>query len=286
MRKYILGGAGVLLLTFSLFTLSWKSPVETGMIVRTASEDSLYNKYVNDLYDTAHLSTVGLSKAVFEKAITGFYNLKISGKLSNNKSIITIADMEQASTSKRLWIIDLDKRALVLNTWVAHGNGSGSDKATRFSNVNDSFQSSLGFYVTGEVYSGKHGKSLRLDGMDAGYNDAAYDRGIVIHGAAYVCDKFVSQHQRLGHSWGCPAVPTKLSLPMINTIKEGTCLFIYYPDTRFLNTSYWMNKKVTTLPAGNIYEKAVLDEVKAKHVTIQYMHNGKTDSVVTIPATH
>ncbi|RZK80641.1 MAG: murein L,D-transpeptidase catalytic domain family protein [Pedobacter sp.] len=233
MRKYILGGAGVLLLTFSLFTLSWKSPVETGMIVRTASEDSLYNKYVNDLYDTAHLSTVGLSKAVFEKAITGFYNLKISGKLSNNKSIITIADMEQASTSKRLWIIDLDKRALVLNTWVAHGNGSGSDKATRFSNVNDSFQSSLGFYVTGEVYSGKHGKSLRLDGMDAGYNDNARMRSIVVHGASYVSQGTINALGRLGRSQGCPAVAPELTDLVINTIEGKTVLFINGTDQKY-----------------------------------------------------
>ena len=233
MRKYILGGAGVLLITFSLFTLSWKSPIETSRVIRTASEDSLYNKYVNDLYDTAHLSLTGLNKAVFEKAITGFYNLKMSGKLSNSKSIISIADMEQSSTAKRLWIIDLDKKQLLLNTWVAHGNGSGSDKATHFSNVNDSFQSSLGFYVTGEVYTGKHGRSLRLDGMDNGYNDNARKRSIVVHGASYVGQGTIDALGRLGRSQGCPAVAPELAEQVINTIEGKTVLFINGNDRRY-----------------------------------------------------
>ncbi|MBC7567729.1 MAG: murein L,D-transpeptidase catalytic domain family protein [Pedobacter sp.] len=233
MRKYILGRAGLLLLTFSLFTLSWKSPVEYGRIVRSASEDSLYNKYVNDLYDTTHLAFAGLNKAVFEKAITGFYNLKMSGKLSNSKSIISIADMEQSSTAKRLWIIDLDKKQLLLNTWVAHGNGSGSDKATRFSNVNDSFQSSLGFYVTGEVYTGKHGRSLKLDGMDAGYNDNARKRSIVVHGASYVGQGTIDALGRLGRSQGCPAVAPELADLVINTIGGKTVLFINGNDQHY-----------------------------------------------------
>jgi hypothetical protein len=233
MRKYILGGAGVMLITFSLFVLSWKSPVESGKIVRTASEDSLYNKYVNDLYDSTHLASAGLNKTVFEKALTGFYNLKISGKLSNDKAIISIADMEQSSTAKRLWIIDLDKKLLLLNTWVAHGNGSGSDKATRFSNVNDSFQSSLGFYVTGEVYSGKHGRSLRLDGMDAGYNDNARKRSIVVHGASYVSQGTINALGRLGRSQGCPAVAPELADLVINTIEGRTVLFINGNDQQY-----------------------------------------------------
>lgn len=233
MRKYILGGAGVLLITFSLFTLSWKSPVETQPVIRTASEDSLYNKYVKDLYDSVHLEASGLNRFVFEKAITGFYNLKMTGHLSNNKSIISIADMEQSSSTKRLWIIDLDKKELLLNTWVAHGQGSGSDKPTRFSNVNDSFQSSLGFYVTGEVYNGKHGRSLKLDGMDAGYNDNARSRSIVVHGAAYVSQGTINALGRLGRSQGCPAVAPELADKVINTIEGKTVLFINGSDQQY-----------------------------------------------------
>ncbi|MHA4894336.1 murein L,D-transpeptidase catalytic domain family protein [Pedobacter sp. PWIIR3] len=235
MRKYILGGAGVLLITFSLFTLSWKSPVETSPIVRTASEDSLYNKYVSDLYDSVHLESSGLSKVVFEKAITGYFNLKMMGKVSNSKSVISIADMDRPSTSKRLWIIDLDKKSLLLNTWVAHGQGSGSDMATHFSNVNDSFQSSLGFYVTGEIYSGKHGRSLKLDGMDDGYNDNARKRSIVVHGASYVGQGTINALGRLGRSQGCPAVAPELANEVINTISDKTVLFINGSDQRYVS---------------------------------------------------
>ncbi len=233
MRKYILGGAGVLLLTFSLFTLSWKSPIETSPIVRTASEDSLYNKYVTDLYDSVHLASSGLSRVVFEKAITGYFNLKMDGKVSNSKSVISIADMDQASSSKRLWIIDLDKKKLLMNTWVAHGQGSGSNLATHFSNVNDSFQSSLGFYVTGEIYSGKHGRSLKLDGMDNGYNDNARMRSIVVHGASYVGQGTINALGRLGRSQGCPAVAPELADQLINTISDKTVLFINGSDQHY-----------------------------------------------------
>ena len=265
MRKYILGGAGVLLITFSLFTLSWKSPVETGKIVRTASEDSLYTKYVNEIYDTTHLALTGLNKAVFEKAITGFYNLKMSGKLSNAKSIISIADMDQSSTAKRLWIIDLDKKQLLLNTWVAHGNGSGSDKATRFSNVNDSFQSSLGFYITGEVYSGKHGRSLKLDGMDAGYNDNARKRSIVVHGASYVGQGTINALGRLGRSQGCPAVAPELADMVINTIEGKTVLFINGSDQHY--TSKFLDQHLAA-DLAMATDKSVIGEIDTPGILV------------------
>ncbi|MCD0489273.1 murein L,D-transpeptidase catalytic domain family protein [Pedobacter sp. MC2016-14] len=253
MRKYILGGAGIVLITLSLFTMSWKSPVETSPVVRTASEDSLYNKYVKDLYDSVKLATTGLSRTVFEKAITGYYNLKITGKVSNAKSILSIADMDQLSSSKRLWIIDLDKKELLLNTWVAHGQHSGDDKATRFSNTNDSFQSSLGFYVTGEIYTGKHGRSLKLDGMDNGYNDNARRRSIVVHGAAYVSQGTINALGRLGRSQGCPAVAPELANEVINTIEGKTVLFINSSDQRY--TSKFLDEHKAADLAGIYPEK-------------------------------
>ena len=256
MRKYILGVAGVLLIAFSLFTLSWKSPIEAAPVVRTASEDSLYNHFVRNLYDSAHLAESGLSRPVFEKAVTGFYNLKITGKVSNAKSIISIADMEQLSSVKRLWIVDLDKKELLLNTWVAHGQRSGGDKATLFSNTNDSFQSSLGFYVTGEVYRGKHGRSLRLDGMDDGYNDNARERSIVVHGASYVGQGTINALGRLGRSQGCPAVAEELADQVINTIEGKTVLFINGNDQKY--TSRFLNAHLAADLAG-INDHSVID---------------------------
>ena len=228
MRKYILGLSGLALITFCLTFTSWKSTEKASLSTPKTSilsTDSIYMKHVGSIYATAHLKEAGLSLPVFEKASTGFYNLKKSGQLSN-RSILTIADFDQASTKKRLYIIDLDKKMILLNTWVAHGQKSGNDEAVRFSNQNDSFTSSLGFYVTGEVYNGTHGKSLRLDGMDEGFNNNARSRSIVVHGAPYVSEGTINALGRLGRSQGCPAVAPEFANIVINTIEDKTVLFI------------------------------------------------------------
>jgi hypothetical protein len=172
------------------------------------------------------LKDVGLSLPVFEKALTGFYNLKKSGQTSSSKQILSIADFDQLSTQKRLYIIDLNKKELLLNTWVAHGQNSGANEATNFSNVNNSFSSSLGFYVTGEIYRGIHGKSLKLDGMDEGFNSNARSRSIVVHGAPYVSNGTIKALGRLGRSQGCPAVAPEVAEKVIHTIEDKTVLFI------------------------------------------------------------
>ena len=213
------------------------------------SADSIYNKHLDDLYLAANLRASGLSQLVFDKAVTGFYNLKNAGKLSASKSIISIADMSQTSSTKRLWVIDLEKKQLLLNTWVAHGKNTGDDKATRFSNVNSSNQSSLGFYITGEVYYGKHGRSLRLDGMDNGYNDNARSRAIVVHGADYVGQGTIKALGRLGRSLGCPAVAPELSDKLINTIEGKTVLFINGADQHY--TSKYLDNHLAAAYASN-----------------------------------
>ncbi len=187
--------------------------------------DSIYSSYINTLYSNLHLKEAGLSLPVFEKALTGFYNLKHSGRTSN-KEILSIADFDQLSTKKRLYIIDLNKKELLLNTWVAHGQNSGDNEATNFSNINNSLSSSLGFYVTGEVYRGIHGKSLKLDGVDEGFNSNARSRSIVVHGASYVSNGTIKALGRLGRSQGCPAVAPELADKVIKTIEDKTVLFI------------------------------------------------------------
>lgn len=228
MRKYILGIAGLLSFAFYLTITSWKStenpnkPIEAKVI---NTLDSAYGNHVNTLYIAMHLKEAGLSLPVFEKALTGFYNLKKSGQLST-RPILTIADFDQSSTKKRLYIIDIDKKEVLLNTWVAHGQRSGDDEAISFSNINDSYSSSLGFYVTGEIYRGVHGKSLKLDGMDCGFNDNARSRSIVVHGAPYVSTGTINALGRLGRSQGCPAVAPEVADQVINAIEDKTVLFI------------------------------------------------------------
>ncbi len=210
-------------------------------------------QYITQIYKQIDFKNCNhLSYYVFEKAYRGYLNLKYAGKLNNEKEIITICNYDLPSTENRLWVIDLHAHKVLFNTYVAHGQGTGEDCAAEFSNTKNSHQSSLGFYVTTATYEGEHGTSLRLDGMDYGYNDAALDRDIVVHGAEYVSEHFITENNRLGRSWGCPAVALDLALPLINTIKDGTCFFSYFPDNKYMKTAYWLNKKITHLPENNM----------------------------------
>ncbi len=181
------------------------------------------------MYDSLHLNLKGLSKEAYDYAKKGMETLIAEGKLFN-QSIISIIDFSQPSGKKRLFIIDLNNYKVLFNTLVAHGKNTGQEIASSFSNQNESFKSSPGFYITRETYQGKNGYSLKLEGVERGINDKAYERGIVIHGAEYVSDAFVNARGFIGRSHGCPAVPVQLNRPIINTIKEGTCLFIYHPS--------------------------------------------------------
>jgi hypothetical protein len=179
------------------------------------------------------------SKA-FALAIKGYEKLKQLGKLSNQR-YLTIADMSMASSQPRLYIIDMEKQVLLLQTFVAHGKNSGVLFAKNFSNKIGSFQSSLGFYITGSAYQGKHGKSLVLKGVESGINDNAEQRAIVLHGAAYANKGFVNQQGYLGRSLGCPAVPEKEVESIIKTIQGASCLFVYAADNSYLKKSSLIN---------------------------------------------
>ena len=149
-------------------------------------------------------------------------------KLNNNKNnLLTIIDFNLPSTEKRMYVLDLSKKEVLYVTHVAHGRNSGGNYATSFSNKSGSYQSSLGFYRTAETYNGGNGYSLRLDGLEEGINDLARPRAVVIHGADYCNEEFIKSTGRLGRSFGCPALPQELNKPIINTIKDGSLIFIY-----------------------------------------------------------
>jgi L,D-transpeptidase catalytic domain len=188
------------------------------------------------VYDSLHLETEGLSKEVFEMAIRGMERLLQAG-VTQKDNVIAIADFNQPSTNKRLYIIDLNTYELKFRTWVAHGRNSGQGMAERFSNRVSSNQSSPGFYVTGKTYQGKHGYSLRLEGVERGINDNAGKRAIVMHGADYVNPKVISQLGFIGRSQGCPAIPMNLHRPVIDQLKDGACLFIYSPAANYVKRS-------------------------------------------------
>jgi hypothetical protein len=206
------------------------------------------SEYIKSIYNKINFcSSSILNPFVFERAYRGFVHLKSAQKLNKEKNIIAVCDYSLSANQNRLWVIDLNTNKVLFNTLVAHGQGTGEEFATSFSNQEGSHQSSLGFYVTGDTYMGSHGLSLHLHGMDQGFNTAAYDRAIVLHGAPYVSESFIQQNQRLGRSWGCPAVKEELSTEIIETLKEGTCLFAYFPDDNYLKHSFWLNKKTDAL---------------------------------------
>jgi hypothetical protein len=160
---------------------------------------------------------------------------------ANNPGTLSVIDFSKPSTEKRLWVYDLRSRELLFHEHVAHGRGTGANMAEQFSNVPDSYQSSLGLFRTAEAYVGKHGYSLRLDGLERGVNDRARERAIVIHGADYVNASTAKAQGRLGRSLGCPAVRPEIATPLIKAVKDGGLLFAYYPDQRWLDRSEYLN---------------------------------------------
>ena len=189
-----------------------------------------------NIYDSLKLGALGLSRQAYDYAIKGFNYLSLKGKVVNN-NIISIADFSEASSKKRLFIIDLKNYKILFNTYVAHGQNSGREFADNFSNRPESLQSSPGFYVTKETYFGSKGLSLRLEGEEQGINDNALSRGIVMHAAPYVNQGLANGRGFIGRSWGCPAVAPELHQAIINKIKNGTCLFLYTPNKNYISSS-------------------------------------------------
>ena len=181
----------------------------------------------------------GLRPEVLHRALDSYACARKQGL--GRRGTLTIIDFERPSTEQRLWVIDTRDGTLLHHELVAHGKNSGEDLATVFSNVVDSKQSSLGLFVTAETYDGKHGLSLRLDGLEPGFNDRARERYIVVHGADYVSEAHIEEFGRLGRSWGCPALPLEVSSTIINQIAEGTLMFVYYPQEDWLEQSAYLH---------------------------------------------
>jgi hypothetical protein len=194
-----------------------------------------------DLFSTLRLAEKGLADEVFQLALKGYRKLETIGKLKNS-GILTIIDFSQSSKNKRMYVIDLLHKVLLFNTYVSHGKNSGDEYAKKFSNVSGSLESSLGFYITKQESSGATvGLSLILEGIEKGFNDNAMKREIIIHGANYATENFIKQTGRLGRSFGCPSLPPDVIKPVVETIKDGSCLFIYNPDNNYLHHSTLLN---------------------------------------------
>ena len=165
---------------------------------------------------------------------------------------LAVIDYSRPSTERRLWVFDLSAPRVLYNEYVAHGRASGENLPTAFSNLDSSHQSSLGLFSTAEVYTGHNGVSMRMDGLEPGFNDRARDRAIVMHGATYVDPQMAQRQGRLGRSYGCPAVRPAVAEGMIDALKDGQLVFAYYPDQQWLTQSRFFRCRAKYAAGGSV----------------------------------
>jgi len=187
------------------------------------------------------LAEAGINATAFSYAIQGFNYMQQHVLLAKN-NIISIIDFSKPSTEDRLFILNLETGKILFKTLVAHGKNTGQQYANDFSNEISSYASSQGFYITMDTYTGNNGYSLRLKGCEKGFNDKAQERHIVMHGADYVSERFIKRNGYLGRSHGCPAIPKEETHNIINTISNGSCLFIYHPNQKYLKQSRYLTR--------------------------------------------
>lgn len=206
----------------------------------TAGENSIITieRFAQNVY--TQINDPELSFKALNQALKG-YNLLRCKNIMNNDLILTIIDYSKPSNTRRFFVIDINERKILYKSLVAHGKNSGVRYASSFSNNKYSYKSSIGFFLTDETYYGKHGFSLRLDGLEKDINDNARERAIVIHSASYANEAFIEKYGRLGRSHGCPALPYSNYENIVNTIKDKTCLFIYYPGKKYMKDSEFVN---------------------------------------------
>ena len=196
---------------------------------------------IGSVIDMSTAAEAGISAEVLDLALTATSCAATSGAIDAAPPTLTVIDYSLPSTEPRLWVFDLATGELLFKELVAHGRNTGENLATKFSNQMDSHQTSIGLFVTDDTYVGSNGYSLRLDGLDAGFNDRARDRAIVMHGAPYVNQETAAKQGRIGRSWGCPALRTAIASKVIDTIRGGSVIFSYYPDQEWLQTSRFLN---------------------------------------------
>ena len=241
-----------ILLVFSAFLGIWArantilfTPVREEISIKEDLRLLYFEEHVMDLYESIGLADYGLGFDAFDFGLTGYYNLRQQGHL-NDQELLTIIDFTKSSTERRFYMIDLAERKVIYHELCSHGVKSGEEYATSFSNKHNSRQSSIGFFVTAETYYGAKGFSLKLDGFDPGYNDNARGRGVVLHRAQYAYWLKKEQSGRIGKTYGCPAVPYSVYRNVIKKLGPGSCIFAYYDDELYLQTTDLINKRIAT----------------------------------------
>jgi hypothetical protein len=233
------------------------------------------------------LAAASIPPAVMNKVLTTLECAKLFD--IEHTPILTLIDYSQPSNAKRLWIFNLQTKQVLFNTYVSHGIKSGSLLTTNFSNKQNSKSSSMGIYLTDKAYRGREGMSLKLTGLDRGFNDNAADRAIVMHGGWYMEDAFIKKYGRAGRSWGCPAVPADLSDSIINTIKNNSLVVVYYPSDSWFEQSKFLNcHRMSPIKTSRVLHNEVQAEHHDERESVLFANvkikHGESDPVVTMPA--
>jgi hypothetical protein len=202
--------------------------------------NTVHPKAIGSTIDASEAAAAGITPDVLELALTATSCATASGAIEEPPTL-TLIDYSRPSVEPRLWVFDLSTGKLLFKELVAHGRNTGENLAIRFSNEMDSRQTSLGLFVTDDTYVGSNGYSLKLDGLDVGFNDRARARSIVMHGASYVDPQLAASQGRIGRSWGCPALRTAVATKVIDRIRGGGVIFSYYPDQDWLKSSRFLH---------------------------------------------
>lgn len=302
MRKYFfLWLVTIASLCFSLPSSDFmkeKIVVNTGNIVNQVTS-ILETKYFQNTNKPVSLSeikkmlqgeAITLNPVVVDKVLTSLFCAQRYNVAYNN--VLTVIDYSLPSNQKRLWVFDLREKRLLFHTYVSHGIKTGTLFSTFFSNKNNSRASSIGIYTTGQAYFGREGLSLKLDGLDRGFNDNASNRAVVMHAGWYIDEGFIKKYGRAGRSWGCPGLPSAYATPIIHTIKEGSLFVIYYPSDDWFLTSKFLNchipphanlAKITSPIASEEVREETREEVLFANAHLKNKH-AETDPIVAMSA--
>jgi len=216
------------------------TPLADQETVATPEQDATAESERGQLVDIAGAEAAGVPPHVLDLAL-GAVNCAVASGDIPAPPTLTVIDYSKPSTQQRLWVFDLRTGEIRFHELVAHGKGTGENLAEHFSDAMNSHQSSLGLFVTRDTYVGSNGYSLRLDGLEPGFNGRARERAIVVHGAPYVDERFAEKQGRLGRSWGCPALREAVARDVIDFVRDGGVIFSYYPDEAWLDRSHFLH---------------------------------------------
>ena len=257
--------------------------IENQTTVNNVAAETISSVTEANTIDTMlHKKETGLNTDVINKILT-ILNCTKDFHIQHSP-ILTVIDYSLPANEKRLWVFDLTKKELLFHTYVSHGIKSGALLSNYFSNKYDSKTSSIGVYTTDKSYYGREGLSLKLNGLEQGFNDHAYNRSLVMHGGWYLDEEFIKKYGRSGRSWGCPAVPEELAVPIINTIKDNTLFVVYYPNEQWLSTSKFLQcDKPTQTTQVTASINPIIHPQKPRD-DVLFASTNKDSAVVAMPA--